>query len=98
MIEHENETHLHYVAGLVFARFNQSGDPATAGKAYADFFHKFKQEFDRESDRLRDEESQYRYSGILSESSSARQQQAAEPRQTPPSPKSDEDMSKGRTF
>lgn len=96
-----DNTFLHHVTSLLFARMNQETDAVKCGKAYADFFYRFSHSFDKELDNLRDEQSDYRYDSLLSESADQisrpgqHQGSPAQPIQAPP-PKTDD--SGGRVF
>ncbi|MCD6119726.1 hypothetical protein J7K50_07815 [bacterium] len=93
---------LHRVAGGIFARVFKTEDGEVAGKAYAEFYQKFKKAYLHRFDELARESSDYRYDEILGDddkSTPPGEEGATERKaQTGQNPHSPDEFDDGRSF
>ncbi len=68
MEEHYEDICLHLTASRVFSDASKTSDPEAAGRAYAEFFTRFKKAYSKRCKDLLSGDEDYRYEEILTES------------------------------
>jgi hypothetical protein len=79
MEEYQEEFCLHLVASRVFSDALKTGDPDIAGKAYAEFYMRFKKAYEGRMNDLHAGDEDYRYGEILQSSAYQKAPLSAQP-------------------